>query len=60
MLLRRHHKKKSRKKMKPEHKLKIDYHALTVRELKELAKNKGIEGYSTMVKSELIKAIEGE
>ncbi|MCW6112413.1 Rho termination factor N-terminal domain-containing protein [Clostridium sporogenes] len=32
---------------------------LTVKELKELAKNKGIEGYLDMKKEELIKALEG-
>lgn len=32
---------------------------LTVKELKELAKDKRIEGYSDMKKEELIKALEG-
>lgn len=33
---------------------------LTVKELKEKAKEKDIEGYSNMKKDELIKAIEGD
>lgn len=34
-----------------------DYSAMTVAELKSLAKSKGISGYSTMTKSELIEAL---
>lgn len=34
-----------------------DYSAMTVTELKSLAKSKGISGYSTMTKSELIEAL---
>lgn len=36
----------------------IDYSSMTVTELKTLAKERGITGYSGMTKSELIAAIE--
>ena len=38
---------------------KKDYNSLTVKELRKLAKEKGIEGYSDMKKSELIQALKG-
>lgn len=38
---------------------KIDYNSLTVKELRTIAKEKGIEGYSDMKKDELIQALEG-
>lgn len=38
---------------------KVDYKSLKVDELKELAKETGITGYSDMKKTELIAALEG-
>ena len=37
---------------------KQDYSKMTVAELKEIAKNKGIEGYTSMKKAELVAALE--
>lgn len=42
------------KKEEPIKKAKVDYKKLTVMELKQMAKEKGIEGYSKMKKEELI------
>lgn len=38
---------------------KIGYDSLTVKELRAIAKEKGIEGYSDMKKDELIQALKG-
>lgn len=37
----------------------VDYETMTVKELKELAKEKEIDGYYNMKKEELIKALKG-
>jgi len=47
-------KKETKKEVKAETK---DYSKMTVAELKEEAKNKGIEGYTTMKKAELVAAL---
>lgn len=54
MLLRRHKKLKKANK-EPE----INYKEYTVKELKEIAKEKEIEGYYDMKKDELINALKG-
>ena len=43
--------------VKPVAKAKVDFNAMTVAELRELAKGKEIKGYSTMKKAELIEAL---
>ena len=35
----------------------IDYSSMTVSQLREIAKNKGIEGYSSLKKAELIEKL---
>lgn len=37
----------------------VDYNAMRVDELKALCKEKGIDGYSSMNKEELVKVLEG-
>lgn len=51
MMLRRHHPKKPAEA--------INYSDLTVKELKDVAKERNIEGYSTLNKEELIAVLEG-
>ncbi len=53
MMLRRHHPKK------PAESEVIDYSDLTVKELKDIAKDRNIEGYSTLNKEDLISVLEG-
>ena len=51
MMLRRYHPKKPAET--------ISYSDLTVKDLKDTAKERNIEGYSTLNKEELIAALEG-
>lgn len=53
MLLRRHY------PQKPVETEAINYSELTVKELKDIAKERNIEGYSTLNKEELIAVLEG-
>ena len=53
MMLRRYHPKK------PAEVEVVNYSDLTVKELKDIAKDRNIEGYSTLNKEELIAALEG-
>ena len=53
MMLRRHHHKK------PAETEVVNYRHLTVKELKDIAKERNIEGYSTLNKEDLIAVLEG-
>lgn len=57
MLLRRHHKKEDSQLSEKVVESVFELPNMTVKELKELAKEKGIEGYSTLDKEVLIKAL---
>ena len=55
-------KKETKKEVKKEEKKetkeeKVDYSSLTVAELRKIAKDKGVNGYSTMKKEELVSAL---
>ncbi len=49
--------KAEKKESAPKGEKKVDYASMTVAELREVAKEKNIEGYSTMKKAELIAAL---
>ena len=53
MMLRRHH------PQKPTESELVTYSELTVKELKDIARERNIEGYSTLNKEELIAVLEG-
>ena len=53
MLLRRHY------PQKPVETEVVTYNDLTVKELRDIAKERNIEGYSTLSKEELIAVLEG-
>lgn len=54
MMLRRHHHNKN-----PEKQEVVNYNDLTVKELKDVARDRNIEGYSTLNKEELVSVLEG-
>jgi hypothetical protein len=55
MLLRRYHKKEEQSK-----EVAPDYDEMKVPELKDAAKEKGIEGYSEMKRDELLQVLRGD
>lgn len=54
MMLRRHHQNKEQKVEEV-----INYGDFTVKELKDIARDRNIEGYSTLNKEELVSVLEG-
>lgn len=58
MLLRRHYKKIEEVKEEAKEASFFDFNKLKVDELKSIAKEKGLEGYSSMTKAQLIELIE--
>lgn len=60
MLRRYHNRHKPKEPVKEVKKPEVNFNDLTVPELKELAKDRNIIGYSNMVKAELIEALEGD
>ena len=54
MLLRRHY------PQKPVETEVVNYNDLTVKELRDIAKERNIEGYSTLSKEELVAVLEGQ
>lgn len=55
MMLRRHHPKKPAETETEA----VNYSDLTVKDLKDIAKERNIEGYSTLNKEDLIAVLEG-
>ena len=49
--------KKETKEVKPKEEKKVDFEAMTLTDLKALAKEKGVKGYSSMKKEELINVV---
>lgn len=54
MMLRRHHQNKEQKVEEV-----VNYDDFTVKELKDIARDRNIEGYSTLNKEELVSVLEG-
>ena len=60
MILRRYHKKRNKKREIQEVKKEMNLEDCTVKELRGIAKDRGIVGYSDMIKSELIETLRGD